>query len=136
EELAFNTAISAMMELTNVLMAKETLPRKAAEALVLMVSPFAPHLGEELWRKLGHEQSLAHAPWPAFDPKKCIDETFEVGVQVNGKTRGSVSLPGDASQDDARAAALANENVSRHVEGKEVKKFIYVPGRIINFVVR
>src|SRR5690606_20982722 len=136
EALAFNTAISSMMELTNLLMGKEALPRVAAETLVLLLSPFAPHIGEELWRKLGHPESLAHAPWPQFDPEKCIDDTVEVGVQVNGKTRGSVALARDASQDDARQAALANENVNKHVEGKEVKKFIYVPGRIINFVVK
>jgi leucyl-tRNA synthetase len=136
EAMAFNTAISAMMELTNLLLGKDALPRVAAETLVLLLSPFAPHIGEELWRKLGHAESLAHAPWPSFDPDKCIDETVEVGVQVNGKTRGSVALARDASQDDARAAALAIENVKKHVEGKELKKFVYVPARIINFVVK
>jgi leucyl-tRNA synthetase len=136
ESMAFNTAISAMMELCNHLNALDAVPRAAAEALTLLVSPFAPHLGEELWRKLGHDETLAYHPWPTFDAAKCVDDTIEMGVQVNGKTRGTIDIPKDADSDTARAAALANLNVSKHVVGKDVKKFIYVPGRIINFVVK
>ena len=136
ENMRFNTAISAMMELSRHLVGLDETPREAAEALALLVSPFAPHLGEELWRHLGHEHSLAHHPWPEHDETLCIDDTIEMGVQVNGKTRGTVRLPADADADLARAEAIKLDNVLRFVEGKDVKKFIYVPGRIINFVVR
>ena len=124
------------MSLTNHLMGSDPVPREAAEALTLLVSPFAPHLGEELWSRLGHEESLAYHAWPDFDETLCVDDTIEMGVQVNGKTRGTVSLALDATADDARAAAVAIESVARQLEGKEVKKFIYVPKRIINFVAK
>ncbi len=136
DKMAFNTAMSAMMSLTNHLMGSDPVPREAAEALILLVSPFAPHLGEELWNRLGHEESLAYHAWPHFDEALCVDDTIEMGVQVNGKTRGTVSLALDATADDARAAAIAIESVARQLEGKEVKKFIYVPKRIINFVAK
>jgi leucyl-tRNA synthetase len=136
DKMAFNTAMSAMMSLTNHLMALDPVPREAAEALTLLVSPFAPHLGEELWNRLGHEESLAYHAWPLFDEALCVDDTIEMGVQVNGKTRGTVSLALDATADDARAAAVAIESVARQLEGKEIKKFIYVPKRIINFVAK
>jgi len=134
DRMAFNTAISALMQLTNHLMSLEAVPREAAEALALLVSPFAPHLGEELWSRLGHPQTLAYEPWPTYDEALCQDNTVELGVQVNGKTRGSLELAVDATEDEARAAA--SEVVKKQLEGKEVKKFIYVPKRIINFVVK
>jgi leucyl-tRNA synthetase len=136
EKMAFNTAIAAQMELLKELQPLDPMPREAAEALALLVAPFAPHLGEELWQRLGHGQSLAEHPWPSYDEALCVDDTVEMGVQVNGKARGTVQLAKDATQDDARAAALALDNVKRHVEGKDLKKFVYVPGRIINFVVK
>jgi leucyl-tRNA synthetase len=136
DAMAFNTALSAMMELTNHLMGHDEPPREAVQNLVVLLSPFAPHIAEELWQKLGHDRSVALTDWPSFDPAKCIDDTIEMGVQVNGKTRGTVIIARDADADAARAAALAVDNVSKYVEGKEVKKFIYVPGRIINFVVK
>jgi leucyl-tRNA synthetase len=135
EAMAFNTAIAAMMELTNHLLSLEATPREAAKALTLLLSPFAPHLGEELWRLLGHKQTLAYEPWPEFDPALVIDDTIEMGVQVNGKTRGTLRLPRDATADQAREAAAAVPSVKPHLEGREIRKFIFVPGRIINFVV-
>jgi leucyl-tRNA synthetase len=135
ESLSFNTAISALMVLTNHLVSLPKTPDEAASALALMVSPLAPHLGEEIWSKLGHAESLAYAPWPAFDEALTTDETVEVGVQVNGKIRGRVAIARQASEDDARALAMAAEGVGSFLEGKTVKKFVYVPGRIINFVV-
>ncbi len=137
ERMAFNTALSALMVLTNHLMALEPVPRKAVEALCLLLSPFAPHLGEEIWSKLDSGAgSVARAPWPGYDAALCVDDTIEMGVQVNGKTRGTVTIAVDADADTARAAALAVTTVAKHVEGKDVKKFIFVPKRIINFVVR
>jgi leucyl-tRNA synthetase len=135
EALAFNTAISAMMVLANHLAGLEAVPREAMRALTLLVSPLTPHLGEELWRLLGHERSLAYEPWPSWDEALCVDDVTEIAVQVNGKVRGRVTLPRTVTEDEARAAALAAEGVGAHTNGKAVKKFIYVPGKIINLVV-
>jgi leucyl-tRNA synthetase len=136
EAMAFNTAIAALMELVNNLTALDPVPREAAETLVLLVSPFAPHLAEELWHRLGHADSLALHPWPTFDEALTRDDTIQIGVQVGGKTRGTVTLPRDAPEEQARTAALDVPSVKPHVEGKQIVKFVYVPGRIINFVVR
>ncbi len=135
DAMAFNTAISAMMVLANHLADQKEVPRAAMAALTLLVSPFAPHLGEELWRLQGHTESLAREPWPTWDEALCVDDVIEMAVQVNGKVRGRVTLPRAASEGDARAAALAAEGVGAHTAGKQVKKFIYVPGKIINLVV-
>jgi leucyl-tRNA synthetase len=135
EALRYNTAISAMMILLNHLAALEELPREALEKLVLCLSPFAPHLAEELWSGLGHGESLQLSPWPTFDPAECIDDVIEIAVQVNGKVRGAVSLPRDATEDAARDAGLADENVQKHVAGKAIKKVVYVKGRILNIIV-
>ncbi len=135
EGLRFNTAISQMMILVKHLGQLQTIPREAAKALVLLVSPFAPHLGEEAWERLGAKKSLALEPWPTFDPALVKDDTVEIGVQVLGKLRGVVSLAVNADEATARAAAMAEPKVMAHVEGKTVKKFIYVPGKIINVIV-
>jgi leucyl-tRNA synthetase len=140
ETLSFNTAISAMMVLANHLNGLDSVPEEAAATLALLVSPFAPHLGEEVWLRLGHgspdqPESLGHAPWPTRDEAMCVDETVEIGVQVNGKVRGRVTVARDAKEADARALAEVAEGVGGFLAGKTVKKFVYVPGRIINFVV-
>ena len=135
EGLAFNTAISAMMVFVGHLASTKEPPREAVRALVLLASPFAPHLGEELWSKLGHTTSLAFEPWPSYDEALCIDDVVEVPVQVNGKVRGKLMLARTASEDEVRALALALDAVSAFATGKAVKKFIYVPGKIVNLVV-
>jgi leucyl-tRNA synthetase len=124
-----------MMVLVNHLIALPAIPREAAETLALLISPFAPHLGEEMWLRLGHPDPLAYAPWPTYDEALCIDDTVEMAVQVNGKVRGRITLPRGATEDEARAVALAAEGVPAYIAGKPVKKFIYVPGKIINLVV-
>jgi len=113
----------------------DPVPREAAEAFALILSPFAPHLGEELWSRLGHEETLAYHPWPKFDPALVTDDAKEIGVQVNGKVRGSVMLPIAATQDEAVAEARKDAKVNGFVEGKTIKKIIYVPGKILNFIV-
>ncbi len=135
ETLSFNTAISTLMIFTNHLSSAATLPREAAEKLVLMLSPFAPHIAEELWSRLGHDGTLAHEPWPTFDEALCIDDVIEMPVQVNGKVRGHVKLDRTATQDAAVAAAVAVEGVKAFVEGKSIKKVVFVSGRILNLVV-
>ncbi len=135
ESLRFNTAISAMMILVNRLRELETVPREVAEAFTLILSPFAPHLGEELWQRLGHDETLAYHAWPAFDAALVTDDKREIGVQVNGKVRGAVTLPVTASQDDAVTEARKDAKVAAFLDGKTIKKIIYVPGKILNFIV-
>jgi leucyl-tRNA synthetase len=133
--LHFNTAISAMMILVKHLGGLDAVPVDALRALTLVLSPFAPHLGEELWERLGHTSSLATEPWPEFDPALVKDEVVELGVQVNGKLRGAITLPVDAEEGAARAAAMADPRIRVHLEGKSEKKLIYVKGKILSFIV-
>ena len=137
ESMSFNTAISAMMVLTNHLQSlKDKVPREAAEKLALMVSPFAPHLGEECWSLLGHDKSLAYHPWVEYDEALCVDNTVKMGVQVNGKKRGEIEIPKDADEEGAMAEAMKVQSVFNQVDGKDIKKVIYVAGRILNIVAK
>ncbi|NNM34851.1 MAG: class I tRNA ligase family protein, partial [Gemmatimonadetes bacterium] len=135
--LQYNTAIAAMMEYLNVARAGGRQPSRAeVELLVPLVAPFAPHMAEELWQRLGHEGSIFDGThWPTFDPAKAVESTVEVAVQVNGKLRGTISTAPGASQDDAVALAKGEANVAKHLEGMQVRKIIYVPDRLLNFVV-
>jgi leucyl-tRNA synthetase len=136
ESLHLNTAISAMMILARHLGSLKLVPRGAVRVLALILSPFAPHLGEEIWHgPLAHPNSLAYEPWPDFDPALVKDDRVEIGVQVNGRLRGTVTIAVDADDQTAREAALSEVRVRTHVEGKIVKKFIYVKGKIISFIV-
>ncbi|MEX0718577.1 MAG: class I tRNA ligase family protein, partial [Planctomycetaceae bacterium] len=136
EKLSFNTAISRMMEFTNELTRQEVRPRSILEPFTLLLSPFAPHLAEELWSLLGHDQTLAYEPWPEYDPALLVENEIEVPVQVNGKLRGKVKVSTDADQATIEQAARADETIARQLEGKQVIKAIVVPGRLVNFVVR
>src|SRR5262249_47332176 len=135
EELRLNTAIAQMMVLTNALTPRERRPRAAIEPFILILSPFAPHMAEELWQRLGHSTTLAYEPWPAFDPALTVDEMATVAVQVNGKLRGTLSLPRGTAQGAAGTAAVAEPSVARHLDGLEIRKVIYVPDKLINLVV-
>jgi len=127
EGLRFNTAISAMMVLTNALVSAPHVPAEVASALVRLLHPFAPHLAEECWLKLGHEPSVQFAGWPEFDEALCIDDEVEVPVQINGKLRGKLMLAKDASEEMALEAAKALDIVAGHLEGKTLRKVIWVP---------
>lgn len=136
-DLGYNTSIAAMMECLNVIRAGgRTAVRAEVEPLVVMVAPFAPHIAEELWERLGHEGGIFDgANWPDFDASKAIESTIEVAVQVNGKRRGAIEIERDAAEADVVATARADENVARHLEGVTERRVIYVPGRLVNFVV-
>jgi leucyl-tRNA synthetase len=136
-ELRFNTAIAKLIELNNHLTqaCPDGTPREVAEPLVLMLAPVAPHLAEELWIKLGHTSSLAYEAFPVADPELLVGDTVEYPVQVNGKVRGKVTVPADADEATVRAAALAEPKVAAYVDGKEPRKVIVVPGRIVTVVV-
>ncbi len=130
-----NTAAAKLIEYTNYLTKEGVAARAAVEPLVLMVAPLAPHLAEELWRRLGHDTSLAHGPFPVADPAYLVDDTVEYPVQVNGKVRGRITVATDAAVDAVQAAALADDKVTAFLAGKAPKKVIVVPGRLVNVVV-
>ena len=134
EAMRFNTAISKLMVFARDIAKDAPLPRAAAEALVLMLAPLAPHVAEELWQRLGHAESLAYAPWPEADASLLVADTVTLGVQVNGKRRAEIEVPADADEAAVRALALALEPVQRHLDGREPKKVIVVPGRLVNIV--
>ncbi|MEU5672870.1 leucine--tRNA ligase [Micromonospora sp. NPDC047762] len=130
--IRFNTAIAKLIQLTNGLTGLSATPREVAEPLVLMVAPFAPHLAEELWRKLGHDTSLTYADFPTADPALLVADTVTYPVQVNGKVRGRVEVPADASEESVRAAAL--DAVATTLNGREPRKVIVVKGRMVSVV--
>jgi leucyl-tRNA synthetase len=136
EALRFNTAISEMMVFVNEASRADAVGTDQLAAFVRILSPFAPHLGEELWRVLGQQTTIADAPWPEVDPSKLVDDTITLIVQVNGKVRGKVELPADASKEQALAAARVDPNVQKHLEGKVMVREIVVPGRLVNLVVK
>jgi len=135
EGLRFNTAIARLMEMANVLTHASIRPREVVETFVKLLAPFAPHVAEELWGKLGYDGTLAYAPWPNFDPELALDERQEYVVQVNGKVRhrfhGETGLDANA----LAAAAKAEPQVGALLEGRKVMKEIAIPGRLVNFVV-
>ena len=136
-ELGYNTTIAALMECLNTVRSGgRTAARAEVEPLVVMIAPFAPHMAEELWERLGHEGSIFDgANWPSYDPAKLVEDTVTVAVQVNGKLRGSIDVATDAAEADVVKAARAEENVARHLEGVTERRVIYVKERLVNFVV-
>ena len=148
ERLHFNTAVAALMELTNEIYAFDgALPgeptesdrralREALEALVKLMAPFTPHIAEELWRGLGHDEILVAAPWPRFDEELAREEALEIPVQLNGKLVSRVTVAADAGDEMLREAALADAKVRARLDGREVVKTVVVPRRLVNIVAR
>jgi leucyl-tRNA synthetase len=135
EALRLNTPISKMMELVNTCKG-QTPDATTAEHFVVALSPWAPHLAEELWRRFGHTHTIVDARWPAWDPAALVEDTVTIAIQVLGKLRGTVDVPRGASADTVLAAAREVPSVARFLEGKEVVKEVHVPGKLVNFVVR
>ncbi|HEX8242218.1 MAG TPA: class I tRNA ligase family protein, partial [Longimicrobium sp.] len=135
--LSYNTAIAAMMEYMNVLRAADRLPHAdEVRPLVRLGAPFAPHVAEELWERLGNAGSIFRtARWPEYDPARAVADTVEFVVQVNGKLRARMPMTRGITEDAARDAALADENVRKFIDGKQVRKTIFVPDRLLNLVV-
>ncbi len=133
--MRFNTAIAAMMEFSNHLTKLTVRPRAVLDTFVLVLSPFAPHLAEELWAALGHAHTLAYEPWPGYDEALTRAEAIEVPVQVNGKLRSKVTVPAESDEATLRATALADERIRELIAGKQVRKVIVVPGKLVNIVV-
>jgi leucyl-tRNA synthetase len=139
----FNTAIAAVMELVNAIQAFDqkaapenvAVVREAVESVVRLLAPFVPHFTEELWAELGHTESLEKAGWPGYDAEATVDEELTVVIQVNGKLRSKLTVAPDLPEEALKAAALSDEKVLVFLEGKSVKKVIYVPGKLVNIVV-
>jgi leucyl-tRNA synthetase len=134
EKLHFNTAISTLMELLNVLESKKSVSLSTAKAIALMLSPLAPHLSEELWEFLGGKGFAMDQSWPKFDPRHLVQSTLTIVVQVNGKVRGSIEVAADANESDIIAKAKADPNVQKFLGGKPPKKEIYVKGKLVSLV--
>ena len=142
---SFNTAVAAIMELTN-FVPKEYLSNKASltersaadeaiKNILIMISPIAPHVSQELWSMLDNEDMIINVNWPNVNEKLLIENLVELVIQVNGKLRGKIEIETDLANEEVEVLALKNENVHKHIEGKKIKKFIYIPNKLINIVV-
>jgi leucyl-tRNA synthetase len=145
ERIQLNTAVAALMELKNEILRLETevtsgpgraALREALETLVVLLNPFTPHVCEEMWARLGHAQGLVRASWPALDAEAAREDAVELAVQVNGKVRGRVVVAREATEAEIRRKALAEPRVAEHVQGKQMIKFVIVPGRLVSVVVK
>ncbi|WP_125709659.1 leucine--tRNA ligase [Companilactobacillus zhongbaensis] len=136
ESLHFNTAISQMMVFVNEANKQDTMPKQYAEGLIKMLAPIAPHMMEELWNKLGHDESITYAAWPEFDESKLVSDTVEMIIQVNGRLRDKLELPVDIDKEKVKELALTDEKVQKFLDGKDVVKVIVVPNKIVNIVVK
>lgn len=136
EALAFNTAISQLMIFMNAAYKAGKCPKEYAEGIIKMMSCITPHVCEEMWQKLGHNDTIAYEPWPVYDEKELVVDTIEIAVQINGKVRGKINVGVDEDQDSAIAKAKENPDVAAAIEGKNIVKEIYVKGRIVNIVAK
>jgi len=135
EGLRFNTAISQMMVLVNDLIAYEVPPRAAVQTLTQLLHPFAPHIAEEGWELLGNVGSVQRAAWPKHDEARLVAESLVMPVQVNGKVRARVTMPAEVTEDDAVALAKADPAIAALLDGKTIKKVVWVAGKILNLIV-
>jgi len=136
--MRFNTAISALMIFVNEANQWDSVPKEIAEDYILLLAPFAPHLAEELWSKLGHKESLAYEDWPQFKEEYLKSDTIEYPVQINGKVREQIKVPAEKAKDKEFVIGLAKqqEKVQKYLDGSTIVKEIFVPGRIINLVIK
>ena len=135
EEYKFNTAISKMMVLVNHWDKQESISKSEYLLLLQLLAPFAPHMSEELWNDLGNSESIHTTSWPIFDPQKVIDDMVTLGIQVNGKVRAEITIQKDAVEEDVKKQVMTISEVQKWIAGGEVKKIIYIPGKIISIVI-
>ncbi len=135
ERLHLNTAVSAMMILLNAIEEEQFIPREAFETLLKLIAPFAPHIAEELWQRIGHAGTIFDSPWPEYDEAKTIEDSITLILQVNGKLRDKLEVPRGLSKDDLERFARESENVMKHIDGKQIRKVIVVPDKLVNVVV-
>ena len=125
-----------MMIFVNAIYKEGKCPREYAEGFIKMISCICPHIGEEIWSVMGHNDTIAYEPWPVYDEAKTVDDTIEIAVQVNGKLRGTITIEKTLDKDSAIAIAKNDEKVAEAIVGKTIVKEIYVPGKIVNIVVK
>ena len=135
EALRFNTAISQLMILVNKIKERDKYPKTAVELLVLLMSPFTPHMCEELWQKLGYNDSLAYCNWPEYSEKLAKEELITIAVQINGKRRAQIEVSSGIDEESALALALEQENVKKYVDGNEIMKTVLLKDRLLTIVV-
>ncbi|WP_143806369.1 class I tRNA ligase family protein, partial [Oenococcus oeni] len=134
--MRFNTAISQMMVFINETFKAEKLPKKYMNAFLQLLNPVAPHITEELWQRMGHQETIAYATWPTYDESQIIEKQIEMAVQINGKVRAKINTPVDISRDELAKMATDNPDVKKQVADKNIVKIIAIPGKIINIVVK
>lgn len=134
EHLRFNTAISQLMVFVNEAYKAQSLPKQYAEGFVKLLAPICPHIGEELWEKLGHEGTISYEAWPAYDEAKLVDDEVEIVVQINGKVRAKLKVPADANKEVLEELAMEEERIKEQISGKTIRKVIAVPGKLVNIV--
>jgi leucyl-tRNA synthetase len=135
ESFGFNTAISQMMILVNHLTKQTVRPKSVIEKFILALSPFAPHIAEELWEKLGHTETLAYEPWPQYDKELIKEKEIELAVQVNGRIKDRIVVSAEADEDQIKQQALASQKVTAALAGKQPKKIIVIKSRLVNIVI-
>jgi leucyl-tRNA synthetase len=134
DRLSFNTVVSQLMILLNQLVKESSYSKETVKSFLQLLNPLAPHISEELWDRLGGSGSISDAAWPVFDESKLVSDEVKIVLQVNGKHRGEIMVSADISKEDVEALGLSQERVQNSIEGKTVRKVIYVPGRILNVV--
>ncbi|MBG43046.1 MAG: leucine--tRNA ligase, partial [Aequorivita sp.] len=134
ENFSFNTSVSSFMIAVNELSAQKCNSREVLEPLAILISPYAPHIAEELWQKLGHSESISIAPFPKFEEKYLVESTKEYPISFNGKMRFTLELPLDISKEEIESAVMTHEKTAQYLEGRTPKKVIIVPGKIVNIV--
>jgi leucyl-tRNA synthetase len=136
ESLKFNTAIAAMMSLVNDFYAIQRITREEMRTFLILLNPVAPHMSEEMWELLGYKGRVYEQRWAVWEEEKTVESTIEIGIQINGRVRGTVLIAADEEKDSVREKVMSNNDVLLHLEGKAIVKEVYVPGRIYNIVVK
>jgi len=134
--LNFNTAISQLMVFINDCYKAEEIYKPYIEGFIKMLAPIAPHISEELWSRLGHDETITYQPWPSYDEALLVDDEIEIVVQVNGKVRAKINVSKDIAKEEMEQIALDNEHVKYEIEGKDIKKVIAVPKKLVNIVAK
>jgi len=136
ESLNFNTAISQMMIFINAVYKEENFPMEYQEGFIKLLNPICPHITEEIWESLGHNNTISYEAWPTYDETKIVEESFTMVVQVNGKVRGKIEVDSSISEDEMKQKALDIENVKVFTDGKEIVKVVVIPKKLVNIVVK
>ena len=136
ESLGFNTAIAQMMVFVNEVYKNGSCPKEYAEGFIKMMSCITPHVGEELWQLMGHNDTIAYESWPSYDEDKCKDEEVTIAIQINGKLRSTMTMPAESTDEDIVSAAKEDEKVRRALESGQIRKSIVVKNKLVNLIIK